>query len=77
MIPLPVYPWLQAQVNDPGVLVHAALVSQSSVPEVHSSISIMFKIEYYGKKYIRISGRKISERFGFLKEMCFTQLFLV
>ena len=37
--PLPVYPWLQAQVKVPGVLVHAALVAQLSVPNVHSSLS--------------------------------------
>ena len=37
--PLPVYPWLQVQVNLPGLLVQAALVSQLSVLVEHSSIS--------------------------------------
>ena len=37
--PLPVYPVLQAQVNDPSVLVHVALLWQLWVPRVHSLLS--------------------------------------
>ena len=38
--PLPEYPVLQAQVNDPGVLVHVAVPgAQLEVPAVHSLIS--------------------------------------
>ena len=39
MTPFPVKPALQAQLKDPGVLVHAALLSQLCVIEVHSSTS--------------------------------------
>ena len=43
--PSPVYPVLQAQVNDPAVLVHAALVvSQLSAPVEHSSTSANYSI---------------------------------
>ena len=38
--PLPKYPVLQAQVNDPGVLVHVAVPdAQFEVPAVHSLMS--------------------------------------
>ena len=37
--PSPVYPELQVHVNDPIVLVQAALLSQSSSPDVHSLAS--------------------------------------
>ena len=38
-VPSPVYPLLHAQVNDPGVLVQAALLSQLWPPATHSSMS--------------------------------------
>ncbi|KYF89431.1 hypothetical protein BE17_29190 [Sorangium cellulosum] len=38
--PSPSYPALQAQVKEPGVSVHAAFASQSSVPRAHSSTSV-------------------------------------
>ena len=38
--PLPLNPVLQAQVNDPSVLVHVALLSQLWVPRVHSLLSV-------------------------------------
>ena len=37
--PSPEYPWLQAQVKFPGLLVHVALESQLSVPASHLSKS--------------------------------------
>ena len=41
LTPFPLYPWLQAQVKLPIVLVHIALESQLSVLIVHSSISAL------------------------------------
>ncbi|XXY03810.1 hypothetical protein WMF26_33155 [Sorangium sp. So ce185] len=38
--PSPSYPALQAQVKEPGVLVHAAFASQLSVPRAHSFTSV-------------------------------------
>jgi len=40
LTPLPVYPELQEQLNEPGVLVQFAFVSQLSVAKAHSLISV-------------------------------------
>ncbi len=42
-VPGPVNPLLHAQVNEPAVFVQSALVSQLSVPAVHSSSSKQYK----------------------------------
>ena len=42
MTPSPVYPWLQAQVKPPGVLVQVALVLQLVASAAHSSISTVW-----------------------------------
>ena len=39
-VPFPLYPILQAQVNDVGVLVQMALVSQLLSPLVHSLVAV-------------------------------------
>ena len=38
--PSPLYPWLQAQLKLPGLLVQAALGEQLSAPVAHSSMSV-------------------------------------
>lgn len=43
-VPSPENPLLQAHVNDPGILVQAALASQLFVPLVHSSISVKWEM---------------------------------
>ena len=40
LTPFPVYPEMQKQLNEPGVLVQFAFVSQLSVAEAHSLISV-------------------------------------
>ena len=40
LTPSPLYPVLQVHVNEPSVLLHDALVSQSCVPAAHSSMSV-------------------------------------
>jgi hypothetical protein len=39
-VPLPVYPLRHVQVKDPSVLVQTALLLQSAVPKLHSSMSL-------------------------------------
>ena len=48
--PFPEYPSLQAQLKDPTVLLHCALVSQSSVESVQSSTSKIKYQEYNSTK---------------------------
>ena len=43
VLPSPEYPATQAQLYDPGVLVHTALMSQLCEFEEHSSVSNMLK----------------------------------
>src|SRR5580692_1691822 len=40
VIPSPVYPGLQVQVYEPGVLVQVAFTSHVAVPEAHSSMEV-------------------------------------
>ena len=56
VLPSPEYPATQAQLYDPGVLVHTALMSQLCEFEEHSSVSnILFK-----KKRLCVSDNFVS-----------------
>ena len=57
VVPFPLYPWLQAQVKLPGVLVQVALVSQLSVPSLHSLLSNIVNSYIIATYYVLCIGR--------------------
>ena len=61
--PYPLYPVLQAQVNDPFVLVHVALLSQLWVARVHSLFSEKIVNKWWTiSKQILIKRHKIGKQ---------------
>lgn len=58
VLPFPTYPSLQAHENEPTVLTHAALLSHTGVPLVHSSTSKEYN-KINSKQTVYTSGKKL------------------